>query len=509
MIRLKLAGYSDRKIAKTLKISRTTLVKYLNQFKEINKDLDSLQRLTEEELYSLVSTASITDNQHDYSGLLKLFPQYELELKKTGVTREHLWLSYQEENPKGYSYSQFCYHFQQWKKNSNVTMHFDHKAGDKLFVDYTGKKLQIVDKATGAIKEVEVFIAILGASQLTYVEASLSQQKADFLKSLANSLKYYGGVPEAIVPDNLKSAVTTPCKYEPEVNSFLDDFAHHYKTTIFPARSRKPRDKALVENAVRNVYNRIYSKLNNQIFFTIEDLNKEIRKLLEEYNQIKFSHREFSREELFKKIEKETLKPLPTSSFELKEYKFYKVQTNGHVKVTADNHFYSVPYRYIGSQVKVACSQSNIEIYHNYTRIACHKRIQEFGYSTISEHMASKHRFMAEWNPERFRNWAIKVGQNTLTLIEYILNSKQYPEQSYKSCLGILNFARKIGRERLDTACKRAIYYNSFSYKTVKSIIEKGLDKNFDPEPNIQKNNQSQNHQNIRGSKYYDQTTLF
>ena len=354
----------------------------------------------------------------------------------------------------------------------------------------------------------KIICTILGASQLMYVEASCSQQKGDFLKSLANSLKYFGGVPLAIVPDNLKSAVTKPCKYEAEINSSFDDFAHHYQTTIIPARSRKPRDKALVENAVRIVYTRIFRDLNKQIFFNIEVLNTELKKLLEQLNNRKLTNREYSRRELFNQLEKNVLKALPVFDYELKIYKFYKVQNNGHVRVTEDKHYYSVPYQYIGCKVKVAYSTTSVEIYSKYTRIAAHKRIQDFGYSTIKEHMASRHRYIAEWNPERFLSWANKIGEHTVKMISEILNSKQYPEQSYKSCSGILSFATKLETERLENACKRAVYYGNYGYRVIKNILERGLDK--EPIPGTQKAvKTSQNHENVRGAEYYNQATLF
>ena len=511
IIRLKNENYSSRQIARTLKISRNTLQKYLSILNSLNLSFKELSEYTEESLFSIatknVNQANSFDDQK-HTALIKLFPSFELDLKKVGVTRESLWHDYRENSQDGYSYSQFCYHYQQWKKNSDITMHFEHKAGDKLFVDYAGSKLQVVNRITGEIRGVEVFVSILGSSQLIYVEASYSQEKENFIKSVENCVRFYGGVPKAIVPDNLKSAVTKSCKYEPILNASFDDFSNHYNTTILAARSKKPRDKALVESAVKIVYSKMYRDINKQTFFSIEELNTEIKKYLLILNNRKLTDREYSRMELFEQIERETLLPLPDSKFELKEYKFYKVANSGHIKVTCDKHYYSVPYRYIGNRVKVAISADNIEIYHNYTRIALHKRCHRFGYTTVKDHMASQHKYVAEWSPERFISWASKVGENTSDMIKKVLDLKQYPEQSYKSYMGILSYEKKVGKDRLEKACERAIYYRNYNYRIIKNILEKGLDKNFEPKAKMQLK-LSQSHGNIRGKQYYEQPSLF
>jgi transposase len=380
-------------------------------------------------------------------------------------------------------------------------MRMEHKAGDKLYVDFAGQKLTIVDKQTGEIQEVEIFVAILGASQLTYVEAVMSQQKEDFIGACESALHFYGGVPLAIVPDNLKSAVTKSSKYEPTLNESFADFAQHYGTIILPARAYKPRDKALVENAVRIVYTRIYAKLRNNVYFTLEEINLAILSALEEHNKAHLRGRNYSRIQQFEEIERSTLLPLPALRYELKKHLFATVMKNGHVALSADKHYYSVPYRFIGKKVKVMFSRTMVEIYYSYERIAEHKRIKSpYNYTTDQEHLASAHRFVSEWTPEYFLSWADKIHEDVKLYVLKILDRKQHPEQAYKSCVGILSFSKKVGNERLIKACQRALGYGLYNYKTIQQILEMGLDKFDEPE-----NEQLEMplHDNIRGKEYY------
>ena len=376
----------------------------------------------------------------------------------------------------------------------------EHKAGDKLYVDFAGDKLQIIDKQTGEIQNVEVFVAILGASQLTYAEAVMTQQKEDFIGACENALHYYGGVPAAIVPDNLKSAVTKSSKYEPVLNETFADFASHYNTAILPARAYRPRDKALVENAVRILYTRIYAKLRGRHFFSLEELNVAIRTELEEHNSLILTGRNYSRRQQFEEIERITLLPLPELRYELKKTLFVTVMQNGHVCLHADKHYYSVPYRFIGKKVKLMYSRHSVEIFYNYERIAIHKRLKSpFNYTTEKEHLASSHRFVSEWNPERFISWAEGIHEDVRLYILKILDRKQHPEQAYKSCVGVLGFSKKVGNERLIKACQRALGYGMYNYKTIQKILENGLENQEEENEQLQ----MPLHDNIRGEEYY------
>ena len=425
------------------------------------------------------------------------------ELKKKGVTRQLLWVEYKSNAINGVGRSQFNYYFARWKAQVSPTMRMEHKVGDKLYVDFAGDKLSIVDKQTGEIQSVEIFVAILGASQLTYVEAVMSQQKEDFIGACEGALLYYGGVPAAIVPDNLKSAVTKSSKYEPVLNDSFADFAQHYSTTILPARAYKPRDKALVENAVRIIYTRIYTKIRGNDYFTLEEINAAIRVALEEHNNTLLTGRNYSRRQQFEEVERTALGPLPPLRYELKKELYLTVMKNGHVSLNADKHYYSVPYRYIGKKVKLMYSRSVVEIFYHYERIAIHKRLKSpYNYTTDKDHLASAHRFVSDWTPERFLSWASGIHEDVRLYILKILDRKQHPEQAYKSCVGILSFAKKVGNERLTKACQRALGYGIYNYKTIQSILEKGMDKYDEKEDN--EHIQMPQHDNIRGEQYYN-----
>lgn len=420
---------------------------------------------------------------------------------KVGMTRHILWKEYKEKHPGGYQFSQFCKHYSNWAHRVTPVMRIEHKAGDKMFVDYAGKTLQLVDKQTGEIKEVQFFVALLGYSQYTYAEASMSQQKNDFIQSVEKALLYFEGVPKAIVTDNLKAAVTKSSRYEPTLNETFADFAEHYGTTILPTRAYKPKDKALVEGVIRILYTRIYTALEQQTFTDLKALNSTIGILLAHHNQTQFSHRPYSRTLLFNEVEKQELLALPVHPYQLKEQSFATVMMNGHVCLGKDKHYYSVPYPYIKKKVKLRYSEKEVEIYYQYGRIAVHPRDKSpYNYSTVTEHLASAHRHATEWTPQRFLNWASSIGTDVELYIQEVLRRKKHPEQAYKSCMGILSFAGKAGNQRLTKACKRALGYGIYNYNIIKTILEKGLDQleeDNDPEQT------TPSHTNIRGKEYY------
>jgi transposase len=312
-------------------------------------------------------------------------------------------------------------------------MHIEHKAGDKMFVDYAGDKLAIVDRKTGKERSVEVFVAILGASQLTYAEASFSQKSEDWIRSNERAFIYCGGVTQAIVPDNLKSGVTQSNRYEPGINLMFDDFAGHYQTVILPARVRRPQDKALVENAVNLVYQRIYAPLRNRIFYSLKELNEAIWDILEQHNNTPFQRLKTSRRELFDNIEKQVLKPLPKERYAIKQCKELTVQFNYHVELREDRHYYSVPWQLKGKRVRVVYDDRNVAIYCDNVRIIQYKRDRSpNGYTTLHIHMPPHHRFYAQWSPERFIRWAQSIGDDVAEMIQVVLKSREHPEQAFK-----------------------------------------------------------------------------
>lgn len=502
VIRLKMHGQSRKSIIKAVGVSKNTVKKYLQLIESNTWDHEWLLSLEDNELENLFSKPP-QDHAERFMSLNSMMSYFSGELKRVGVNRWVLWGEYKSKYPDGYSYSQFCFYLQQYEKAKSATMHFEHEPGDKIFIDYAGKKLSIVNRDTGEIKEVEVFVATLGFSQYTYVEASISQKKGSFIRSTENALHYIGGVPKVIVCDNLKSAVTKASRYEADINADFYDFANHYKTAILPTRSLKPKDKALVEKSVSIVYSRIYAKLRDMVFHTIEDLNMAIKELLKAYNNALFQGKDYSRIHRFETEEKHLLSPLPPDRYQLKEYYEVQVQKTSHVQISKDKHYYSVPYRHIGDKVKIICDQSIVEIYYNTERIAIHSRSYiPYKYTTIKEHIPSTHQFVASWNPERFIKWATSIHPDVEQYIRKILDSKAYPEQTYRSCVGILTMEKKIGKERLIAACQRASYFQLYNYKIISNILKGNLEM-LKPEEETSVQMILPLHENIRGAEYY------
>ncbi|MEA3428928.1 MAG: IS21 family transposase [Thermodesulfobacteriota bacterium] len=491
---------SDRKIARALNISRPVVAQYIKDFKASGLAYEEIKSMPDSEFLALFEQQR-NKRCSKYEKLSKLFPHFVTELKRTGVTLMTLWNEYQKEHPDRYSYSQFCYHFQVWRNASKVTMHIEHKAGDKMFVDYTGDRLVIVDRKTGKEQPVEVFVAILGASQLTYAEASFSQKSEDWIRSNEHAFIYCGGVTQAIVPDNLKSGVTQSNRYEQGINFMFDDFAEYYQTVILPARVRSPKDKALVENAVNLVYQRIYAPLRNRVFYSLEELNEAIWDLLEQHNNTPFQRLKTSRRDMFDRVEKPVLKPLPKERYAIKQCRELTVQFNYHIELREDRHYYSVPWQLKGERMRVVYDDRNVAIYYDNIRIVQHKRDRSpNGYTTLHSHMPPHHRFYAQWSPERFLKWAQAIGDDVAEIIQVVLKSRKHSEQAFKTCMGILNLVKKHGPDKLNKACARALGFGFYSYKRIKNILDRGLEE----EPLTESREiPVSSHENIRGSQYY------
>ncbi len=501
LLQLYIQGRSKKLISDQTGIARNTLKKYIKDFVDSGLTMEVLNGLSDKELEDIFIKPDVKPINTRLATLFALFPKYEKELKKKGVTRDHLWREYKEQHPDGLGRSQFNHHYSLWKKQVSPTMRMEHKAGDKMYVDFVGDRLQLVDEHTGEIKKVEVFVAILGASQLTYVEAVMTQQKEDFILACENALHYFGGVPSAIVPDNLKAAVAKSNKYEPIINETFSDFAAHYNTAVLPARAFRPRDKALVENAVRILYNRVYASIKKQTYSSLESLNFVLWQALEKHNNAHFTARSYSRRQQFEELEKDALLSLPVLRYELRRQASATVMKNGHIHLSVDRHYYSVPYQYIGKKTTVKYNRTTIEIYHNYERIAIHARdTLPYSYTTEPDHMASTHRFVSEWSAERFLSWAESIDKDVKQYLLEILHHKKHPEQAYKSCMGILNFEKKVGRERLINACKRGLDFGMYSYKAIEKILHTGLDKEYEK---LIEEGSMPTHENIRGESYY------
>lgn len=501
LVQLKSKGYSHKAIKVSLGISRTTVIEYVRLLESSGFTWEQLAKMDEAALAAIINSKANNDDR--YRRLLNFFPYMETELKRRGVTRQVLWKEYSSDQNDPYGYSQFCYHYKQWSQSVNPTAPMHHKSGDKLFIDFSGGKLPVIDPQSGEITEVEVFVATLGASGMTYACAAHSQKQEDVVKCIEHCLFFFGGVPAAIVPDNMKAIVSRTDRYEPKITQLFRQLALHYQTVILPTRSAKPKDKGKVENAVKNVYTHVFAPLRNMQFFNIDQLNHAIARQVNSYNATEFPSRQYSRTELFEKIEKQALKPLPLQPFQIQKHKRATVQRNGHISLSEDKHYYSVPYRFIGQRVQIHYTADQVEIYANYERIAIHARCRKgYGYTTKKEHLASTHRYILEWSADRYIRWAQDIGEDTCRLIEQIFQTKPHPEQAYKSCEGILRLAKKVGNERLNNACRRASDYGSFYYKTVKNILERGIDLQQDLS---QKTNHTTTpeHKNIRGSNYY------
>ncbi len=493
-------GISLESISKNVGCSRNTVKKYVRLAEKKGLALTTLVDLKTEELEQIFSEPT-TMSKYRFADLEGLFPDYEIELQRVGVTRWTLWGEYKARYPDGYAYSLFCEYFRVWLKKHHATIHFEHLPGDKVFLDFTGKKLHLTDLQTGEITPVEVYVAVLGFSGLTYVEAVYNQKKEVFIATTENALYYFGGVPQALVPDNLKSAVTQADKYEPEINETFLDFANHYRTTVLPARSRKPKDKAMVENMVNIVYRRIFAPLRDRIFSSIKELNSAIWEQLENHNTLPLQKEAQSRREKFQEQEVSTLQPLPQSRYAFKRYKKAKVMKNCHIQI--EKHYYSVPFRFIGKETMVVYTTQAVQIFCNHEQIAYHSRgIKAFSYTTVADHLPSSHRFVSEWSPEKFITWAENIDPEVKNYIEALLSQKAHPEQAYRSCIGILSLEKKLGRDRFIKVIRRGHFYKIYHYKAILKIIDGGLDMLFDPELEVQ-TDRLPYHKNIRGKESY------
>ena len=431
---------------------------------------------------------------------LPSWPVVHRELGWKGVTLQLLWQEYRAVHPEGYGYSRYCELYRAWAKQLHVTMRFEHKAGEKLFVDYAGQTMEVVNPQTGEVSKVHVFVAVQGASNYTYAEGTWSEGLRDWIGAHVRALEFFGGVNGIVVPDNTKAAVTSPHRYEPDVNKTYLDWARHYGCAVIPTRSVRPRDKAKVENAVQCVERGVMAPLRNRTFFSLSELNQALCEQLDAYNHRPFQKLEGSRASLFEELDKPALKALPQTRYELAEWKQATVNIDYHVEV--DKHRYSVPYQLVHKKVEVRSTQSTVEVFFNGKRVASHPRSPHKGrFSTQNEHMPKSHREYAEWTPQRLVRWAAKTGEHTATLIEKILQSRPHPQQGFRSCLGIMRLAKHYGDDRLEAACTRALHIQSLSYKSIESILKNGLDSQPLPQPTT--GEAAIEHGNLRGQSYY------
>lgn len=500
VFRLKFAcGLSDRQIARSCSIARSTVGEYLHRFASaglswpLPPELDdaSLERL----LFPLPPVITVSDRP------VPLWAHIHQELKRKGVTLALLWEEYRAAHPQGYQYSYFCDLYRAWRGKIDLVMRQDHRAGEKLFVDYAGQTVPIVDRHTGEVLfDAQIFVAVMGASNYSYAEATRTQTLPDWIGAHVRTFAFLGGVPEIIVPDNLKSGVTKPCRYEPDINPTYHAMAAHYGTVVIPARVKKAKDKAKVESGVLLVERWILAALRNRTFFSLSELNEAIRGLLERLNSRPFQKLPGSREKMFESVDRPALRPLPGTPYVYEEWSYARVGIDYHVDV--DGHFYSVPYALVKKQVEIRATAATVEVLFKGNRVASHARSFLKGkHTTLSEHMPSSHRRYAEWTPERILRWAATVGPQTEAHVAAIMEHRPHPEQGFRAALGIMRLAKQYGNDRLEAACKRASKYRLYSYKGVSNILKTGADrlderKNTPAVPPIV-------HDNIRGPGYY------
>jgi transposase len=492
-------GRSHREVAASLGVSVGVVSGTLTRAQEAELDWAAIEGLSEVELEARLYHAA---RGPDPCRPLPDFARVHTERQRPGVTLELLHVEYLEQHPNGYRYSQFCEYYRRWCRKKRLSMRHVHRAGEKMFVDYSGKKPGIVDRATGEVEEGELFVAVLGASSYTYAEATRSQKSADFIASHTRALEYFGGVPELVVPDQLKSGVVRACRYEPGLQRTYGEWAEHYGTVVLPARPRKPRDKAKVEAAVQVAQRWILGRLRHETFFSLGELNRRIRELLPELNGRVMRTFGQSRRERFERLDRPALKPLPATRFAWGEWKDARVNIDYHVEY--GRHYYSVPFALVHEKVEIRATASTVEVFHRGERVASHARSHRPGqHTTDPAHMPKSHQKHLEWTPSRLIHWGKSVGPKTAELVEAILADRPHPEQGYRSCLGILRLAKRYGRDRLEAACARAVAVRARSYRHVDSILKNGLDRLPWDASAAKEAKPRASHENVRGSGYY------
>ncbi len=439
-------------------------------------------------------------------------PWVHRELRRTGVTLQQLWLEYRDAAaqtpPAGgtpYGYSQFCDLYADFRAKADLSMRQVHRAGEKVFIDYSGKKPRIWSSQTGEAIEVELFVAVLGASNYTYAEATRTQRLEDFCASTVRALEFFGGVPQIAVPDQLRSAVAGPDRYDPEINPTYAELAKHYDLAIVPARPGKPRDKAKVETAVLVAQRWILACLRNSTFFTLDELNAAIAVLVEKLNARPFKKLDGCRRSAFESLDRPALRPLPQTRWELARWKKAKVNIDYHVEY--DGRLYSVPHALVGEQVDLRVTAAVVEVFHRARRIASHTRLwgPKGSTSTVPEHRPRSHREYGAWPPSRIIGWAESIGPSAAALVEHILLGRREPESAYRSCMALIRSAKGYDRTRFDAACRRALTIGAPTRKSVLAILSRGLDASELVEPDVAQLPLPVHHENVRGGEYYDQ----
>ena len=499
VLRLRLcAKLKYRQISQSTKVSMGSIKKLLSRAEELDLSWPLPDDLDDAGLARLFYPSSDTTVSSRY-----IKPDWSVvhqELKRKGMTKQLLWEEYTAAHPnRCYSYSQYCDRYRHWLKKQKRSMRQTHKAGEKCFVDYCGQTMPVIDAASGEIRQAQIFVGTLGASNYTYAEATYSQALPEWLASQSRMLEFFGGCPEIIVPDNLKSGVSKCCRYDPDLNPSYQQWAAHYQVAVIPARPYKPKDKAKVEVGVQIVERWILAKLRRQTFFSLAELNRCIASLLDDLNQRPFKQLPGNRQQAFEQLDKPALQPLPTKPYTYVDIKTVKVNIDYHVQYR--QHQYSVPHQYVGEYLQLHASETLISLFFNSQLIASHPRAHRPGTTTLPAHMPVRHQKHQQWTPGRLKNWAKDIGSEVLSWVDYQLTSKAHPEQAYRVCLGLLSLSREYPPERLDKACKIANVQRLYRLKQIKSILQSNRDRlpqQLDIDIQL-----PQAHENIRGPRDY------
>ena len=503
ILRLKCeAKLSNRKIARALNISHSVVNDYTKGFKNSGKKYEDIASLNDKEIISLLKALNPKETKYPIPD----FATVHVELRNKIMTLALLHEEYMDKcpNKKGYGYTWFCTRYREYAKKVNPSMRLVHKAGEKIFVDFSGKTMPIVNPKNGVITEAQIFVAVLPASGYPFVIAIPSQKKRDFIEAHCDMYEFFGGVSELLVPDNLKSAVTRADRYEPEVNMDYAAMARYYGTAVMPTRGYKPQDKAKVEQAVKLVQRWILARLRNYTFYSIQELNIEIQRLLPIYLDKEIKHLKKTRRELFEELDKPALMPLPAKRYEHKEFKLLKVSKDYHIQL--EHNFYSVPYQLIGKKVEVWFSSKTVSITHEGKEVALHPKLLHKGqYSTQTNHMASAHKKYLEWNPGKIMNWGLTIGVETAKLFKNIMDSRPHPEMGFRSCLGIISAYKKYQatgytEEHLEIISTMAISKHRYKVAQVKDLLKSYKPTDINESASLMA---LTNHDNIRGADYF------
>jgi transposase len=491
-------GLPLRQIARSCGLGKTTVSECLARFEGAGLGWPAAAQLDEARLEAKLYPPAVV-----VPAVARTLPDWAAihrELRRKGVTLTLLWHEYRAVYPDGFGYSWFCEHYAVWAGQLDVVMRQEHRAGEKLFVDYAGQTVEVVDRGTGEIRQAQIFVAVLGASNYTYAEATWTQQLPDWIGAHVRAFAFFGGVVELVVPDNLRSAVDKAHRYEPDINLTYQELASHYGVGVLPARVRKPRDKAKAEAGVLLIERWVLAALRHRTFFSLDELNRAIAQLLDRLNARPFKKLPGSRRELFEQLERPALRPLPAAPYRFAEWKKVRVNIDYHVEVAG--HYYSVPHALVKKTLEARISAHTVECFYRGERIASHRRSALKGrHTTVAEHMPEAHRQYAQWTPERIIRWAEQSGPATAGVIQTILERRAHPQQGFRSALGILRLGKGFGEERLEAACRRALRIGSCSYKSIESILRQGLDRQTLPEPAQPPLPIA--HENIRGADYY------